>query len=57
MFIPYIIIDLTYYQLRKSYHVVVGLKKLSGFVWDDSKSLNITINEALAWEEYVVVRV
>lgn len=44
-------------QLKKSYNVVARLKaNTSGFSWSETGGLNITINEAYAWNEYIVVR-
>lgn len=43
-------------QLRKSYNVVATLKaNTSGFKWSETRGLNITINEACAWSEYIAV--
>ncbi|KAF8221471.1 hypothetical protein L208DRAFT_1201044, partial [Tricholoma matsutake] len=43
-------------RLKKSYNVVAMLKaNTSGFSWSETKGLNITINEACTWNEYIVV--
>ena len=48
---------LKFIQLKKSYNVVARLKaNTSGFSWSETGGLNITINEACAWNEYIVVR-
>ncbi|KAF8231006.1 hypothetical protein L208DRAFT_1127618, partial [Tricholoma matsutake] len=40
--------------LKKSYNVVAMLKaNTSRFSWSETKGLNITINEACAWNEYI----
>ncbi|KAF8233117.1 hypothetical protein L208DRAFT_1268593 [Tricholoma matsutake] len=43
-------------RLKKSYNVVATLKaNTSGFSWSKTKGLNITINEACTWNEYIAV--
>ena len=43
-------------QLKKSHNVIATLKaNTSGFNWSEMKGLNITINEACAWNEYITV--
>ena len=47
---------LPFIQLKKSYNIVATLKaNMSGFSWSETKGLNITINEACTWNEYVAV--
>ena len=36
----------TLHQLKKSYNVVAGLKRLSGFSWADENGLNIDLNHS-----------